>query len=259
MDGFAEAGFDFFVDFGFDFGLEFADELVVGLVGDDGEDVDTFVLDALAGVVDGETDATADFLAFAHVGDGLVEGADLEDVGVVPAFAEGGVGEDEGGGFVEGEEAFFGLHDQFVGFAVLSGFAGGGVEEFSGASFAGFLGKVGGLDGGGVLVAPVGVAGFEVVEVAVEECTQQAVVGSVVVDAVDEEEGEDFDACWLEDGLFAEVFFDGVADLGFEDSVFVAADFLADGEWVGVAKEGDVAHAVVDFVDDVVVVDGSAA
>ncbi len=100
--------------------METGREGLEGLVGDDGEAVDLLVVDALAGLVDGKAEAAADHLAPLGFGPRFAQGADLEDVRVVPAFAQGGVGEDEAERLVKGEEFFLVLHDQSVGRVILN-------------------------------------------------------------------------------------------------------------------------------------------
>jgi len=76
-------------------GLKTGGITFVGLIGDDCENIDIFIEDALTGLVDREAHATTDLLAFLHLGSGLIEGTDLEDIGVIPAFLECRVGKDE--------------------------------------------------------------------------------------------------------------------------------------------------------------------
>ena len=45
----------------------------------------------------------------------MPKGANLEDIGVVPAFPEGGVGEDKACRFLKAEEPFFVFEDQIIG------------------------------------------------------------------------------------------------------------------------------------------------
>ena len=75
--------------------LEVLGELLVAFGGDDGQRVDVEAAQALALLVDAETQAAADGLAALALGAHLAQGANLEDVRVVPALAQGGVGEDE--------------------------------------------------------------------------------------------------------------------------------------------------------------------
>ena len=75
--------------------LQVLGELLVALGGDDRERVDVEAAQALALLVDAQTQAAADRLAALALGAHLAQRANLEDVRVVPAFAQGGVGEDE--------------------------------------------------------------------------------------------------------------------------------------------------------------------
>ena len=97
--------------------MEFFGVFRVALAGDDGEGVGLESADALAGLVDAEAEAAPEGLAALGLGVHVAQGADLEDVGIVPAFAEGGVGENELEGGVEAEEFFLFLHDEVVGAA----------------------------------------------------------------------------------------------------------------------------------------------
>ena len=69
-----------------EFGLQSPSKVFIGFVGDDGQLVHRFVMDALAGLVDRKTQAAPDLLPFLFRGLRLVQGANLEDVRVVPTF-----------------------------------------------------------------------------------------------------------------------------------------------------------------------------
>ena len=105
-----------------DFALEPGDEVGVGLVGDDRELVDVVdgdgVVHPLAVLVNGQAQPAPDLLA---TGDGVVallEHAHDEHVGVVPAFTQRGVGEDEPNRFGERQQPLLVLEDQVVGIGV---------------------------------------------------------------------------------------------------------------------------------------------
>ncbi len=75
--------------------LELLGKRLVAFRGDDGEVVDLEAFDALALLVDAEAEATTNGLAALLLVGHLAQGAYLEDVRVVPAFAESGVREEE--------------------------------------------------------------------------------------------------------------------------------------------------------------------
>jgi len=77
------------------------DVAFVALIGDHGQDVDLRIVDAAAILIDGESDAPSDLLSLPHLGDSLVQRANLEDVRVVPTLTERGVREDEGDRLIE--------------------------------------------------------------------------------------------------------------------------------------------------------------
>ena len=95
--------------------LQVLGELLVALGGDDGQRVDLEAAQALAVLVDAEAQAAADGLAALALGAHLAQGADLEDVGVVPALPQGGVGEDELQRRLEAQQLLLLPHDQVVG------------------------------------------------------------------------------------------------------------------------------------------------
>ncbi len=170
---------------------------LVALVGDHREDVDFVVEDALALLVDRQAQAAPDLLALLHLGDGLVEGADLEDVGVVPAFFEGGVGEDEADLLLEGEQPLLVPHDQLEGglfglaFGLVAAF---GVDRcflalFGLSSWQSRLLRT----SCGFQLCVEGIARFEALELLVKDAADDAVAGGVVGDPVDEEEREHLD------------------------------------------------------------------
>ena len=251
LAGVFDAALEADASLGLDLGLEGTGEVVVGLVGDDGEDVDALVVGALAVGLDGEAEAAADLLALFDLALGLVECADLEDVGVVPAFAQGRVREDEleRGGRVE--EPGLVAHDELVGVGVGGGGA-AGVFGVAGARG----GEVAGVDlaYGRVVEVAVERMGAEVLVCLFEPEAELAVVGRVVRDAVDEEERQDLDLLVGgpagEAALFVEVAADGLADLDAHEVVGLAAVGLAglDDDAVG---ECEVAVAGVDLGDGV--------
>ena len=62
-----------------------------------------------------EAEAASHLLALAGLGSRALQRADLEDVGIVPAFAQSGVAEDEPHRLLEGEQSLFVLQDEVVG------------------------------------------------------------------------------------------------------------------------------------------------
>ena len=108
------------------FGLERLGEAVVGLAGDDRQDV--YLLDfaaqhgdilPLAILIHAEAQTATDLLPLADVGGALLQRADLEHVGVVPALAQRGVREDEPHRLVETEQTLLVLHDEVVGVGIV--------------------------------------------------------------------------------------------------------------------------------------------
>ena len=95
----------------------FCGELLVAFCGDDGERVDVEAAHPFALLVHAETQAAADRLAALALGAHLAQGADLEDVRIVPAFAQRGVGEDELQLRLEAQQLLLVLHDEVVGVA----------------------------------------------------------------------------------------------------------------------------------------------
>ena len=236
------------------FGLQAAHVTFVTLVGNHRKDVDIFVKDSLASLVDGQAQAAPDFLALFHLGDGLVEGANLENVGVVPAFFEGGVGKDEAGFFVKRKQTLFVAHDEFKGgfFGVAFGLvAAFGIDGFAVIAFGGFLfGKIGRADFGGGHCGVEGVLALEPLEFFVEHAADDTLGGGVVGDTVNEKEREHFDALALEALLHLHVLLNGLADLGAENFGAVFAKAVAEGE-PNAVLELDEVLAGVDFADHV--------
>ena len=95
--------------------LEVLGELLVAFGGDDGERVDVEAPEAFALLVHAETQAAPDRLPALALGAHLADGANLEDVRVVPALAQGGVGEDELQLRLEAQQLLLVLHDEVVG------------------------------------------------------------------------------------------------------------------------------------------------
>ena len=247
-DGLAIARFDFFPVLEGDFALKLGHKALVAFVGHHGQDVDALISHPLAHLVYSQPHTAPDFLPLLHLGRRLVEGADLKDVGVVPSLPQGRVGEDERHRFAEGEQPLFVFHNQVVGFAVSFGLAGLAVFQDDLTAAGAPLGKVGSLHVLGVVVSPVWVGLLRLVEGAGEQSPDEAVLRGIVVHPVNEEEGEDLEAGVFEPGLLAHVFFDGVANLGLEDGVFVGSQFLAHGDFDVVGK-AHVSAAETDLVN----------
>ena len=93
------------------------------LVGHDVKDIDVLVLDALAVLVHAQTQATAHFLAAGKGGLLLNQGADLEHVGIVPAFPQRRVGENKPQRTLKAEKPLLVPHDGVVGVIVGLGVA----------------------------------------------------------------------------------------------------------------------------------------
>ena len=85
----------------FNFALQTGDESLVAFARHDSKDVDSIVVDALPGLIDWEPDTAAHLLPAFSLRSHLAERADLENVGIVPALAQGAMGEDEGDRLLE--------------------------------------------------------------------------------------------------------------------------------------------------------------
>ena len=233
--------------------LKAVGEVVVALVGDNGEHVRLGVVQALAVLVHAQAQAAADLLALCQVVLGLDERANLEYVGVVPAFLERGVAEDERDVLVrilavrEGDKRLLLLHDEFEGPGVVGG-AGGSLGVLELALLV--LGEVALVHGVGVahrrgadsLVAlePGALADTRCLGDApgslraqrsgvlllkylgVQAAVDLGLVDAVAVDAVDEEEREHLHAARPQLELAGKVVLDGATDLRALD------DFLVD-------------------------------
>ena len=95
--------------------LQLLGELLVALPRHDRQRVDVEAAHAFALAVDAQAQASADRLAPFPLGADVAQRTDLEDVGIVPAFTQGRMGEDELERRVEAQELLLVLHDQVVG------------------------------------------------------------------------------------------------------------------------------------------------
>jgi len=75
--------------------LQLFSKFFIGLVGHNSEGVNLKPVNALAILIDTYTQATANLLPFLDNGIGFVKRTDLEDVGIIPAFFQGGMWEYE--------------------------------------------------------------------------------------------------------------------------------------------------------------------
>lgn len=101
------------------FPLQAVDERGVRLVGDHRQLVDRVhgrrVVRPLAVLVDGQPQPAADLLTAGHRAVALLQHAEHEHVGVVPAFAQGRMGEDEPDLFPQRQQPFLVPQDEVVG------------------------------------------------------------------------------------------------------------------------------------------------
>ena len=213
---------------GLDLLLEVVRELLVALRRDNGQGVDLEATQADAVLVHAEAKTTADRLATLALGADVAQPTDLEDVRVVPALAQSGVGEDELERRLQAEQPLLVLHDQVVGAVVRQGVAASVLEHLDGlgADLLPVDGEVAVVD---VLRSGRGVDAFEeglVVVASCEACVLLledscvvtfhrvaiVVVAPVVPDGVDEEEGQDLDSLRTEPHLLVEVLANGPAD-----------------------------------------------
>lgn len=182
------------------FSLQAVRERAVTFVGDDGEDVVAFVVQAFALLIHGQAQAASDFLAAARFGDGLIERTDLKNVRIVPTLFERGMGKDETGRLVEREEPFLVAHDERVRFLfrVAVGFRFVVVlNRRVGELFALFrllARKIRAAHVHGFEFRKRIVHVFEPIELLVKEDANDSFVSRIVGDAVNEKEREDFDA-----------------------------------------------------------------
>ena len=95
--------------------LQLLGELLVALPRHDRQRVDVEAAHTFALTVDAQAQASADRLAPFPLGADVAQHTDLEDVGIVPAFTQGRMGEDELERRVEAQELLRVLHDQVVG------------------------------------------------------------------------------------------------------------------------------------------------
>ena len=100
---------------GLDFLLEVLGKLLIALGGDDRQRVHVESAQALALLVHAEPQAAPDGLAALALGAHFAQGANLEDVRVVPALLERRVGEDELQRRLEAQQLLLLPHDQVVG------------------------------------------------------------------------------------------------------------------------------------------------
>ena len=73
-----------------------------------------WVVHTIPELVDADPQSSANFLAARDRVVAVLEHAHDEDIGVVPAFPQGGVGENEPDRFREGEQPFLVLQDQII-------------------------------------------------------------------------------------------------------------------------------------------------
>lgn len=209
------------------FFLQAVRERAVTFVGDDGEDVKAFVVQAFALLIHGQAQAASDFLAAARFGHGLIERTDLKHVRIVPTLFERGMGKDKTDGLLEREQTFFVLHDQLVRF--LFRFAVGfRFVVFFNRRLDNFLSRFCFL---ARKIRAAHVRGFEFrkriahvfepIEFLVKEDANDSLIVRVISDAVNEKERENLDTVCAQTFLRFEMFANRLADLDAENVVLV--------------------------------------
>ena len=98
----------------------------IALAGNNGQDVDIlhlisqhFRIHAVSVLIHAQTQTTAYFLPLLRGAVAVLQGADLEDIRVIPAFPQGRVGEDEPGRLFKGQQTFLIFQDQVIGRNVI--------------------------------------------------------------------------------------------------------------------------------------------
>ena len=89
-----------FIQSFFDFILQAVDKIGIAFTGNNRQFIDHMhissanaFIHALTLLIDADTHATADFLSLVNIAVGLLQGTDLENIGVIPAFTQRGVRE----------------------------------------------------------------------------------------------------------------------------------------------------------------------
>ena len=208
--------------------LKLLGELFVAFGRDHGQRVDLEAAQALAVLVHAKAQTTSDRLASLLLGSHLPQGADLEDVRVVPAFAQCGVGEDELQRRVEAQQLLLVAHDQAVGVVVCLGRALGVFEylhrlvadpllvdreiavvySLGGRSQIHFLKQA-------LVIRMFGEAAVFLLKDAGVVALHRIAVGIVVpvlLDGIDEEQAEHLDALRTEALLLIQVLLDSAVD-----------------------------------------------
>ena len=273
--------------------LQTAREAVITLVGDDrqhihGMDVvaQHVLVHALAVLVHAEAQSAPHLLALADAAPALLQGADLEDVRVVPPLAQGRMGEDEahrGTLGIKIKQQFLVPHDEVVGIAIVRGplllvrdHAVDGVPLLVDGEIA----AVGLMRGDGVeitLIRPFAQLLLHLIEggpifllenlgVGPRHLIAACVVLLVLRHLVDEEEAQHLDAFWEELPFPLDVGEDGLVDLDPAELVVIALpgdfpdmEFEAIQERDGIvppvnpiAQDDEIGLVLIEFAGEVV-------
>ena len=262
-----------------DIGLKVRNESLVALAGDDGQHIDIvdtvaagLLIHAVALLVNAQAQAAAHLLPFSGLAVRVLQGADLEDIGIVPALPEGGVGEDEPGGFPEAQQPLLVLQNQIVGGNIVGELTAplqGTVDTPAGFLIDAEIAPVDAADvvsgraqivlvfaavHGQILVENGQILLLEHPAVFAQHLVAVFIVLAVFADHVDKEQGQGLDAL-LKEGLFLfKVGEDGLTDL---DAAHIGfgniADYHAGADGFAVG-EGDGVACGIDFGDGVALV-----
>ena len=220
--------------------LEGGSKLGKALVGHDVKDIDVLVLDAFTVLVHAQAQATAHLLTAGKGGLLLDQGADLEHVGIVPAFPQRRVGENKPQRTLKAEKPLLVPHDGVVGVIVGLGVALGVLQ----VSFL-VLGEVAVMylaHTCGESLSEDGILGFrhQLLVAFLKHGGVDAgcaILVAVLVHLVDEEQGQDLDTLVQIPQLFVQMGFDGASNLRFLDDVLVhISNGLAQLDLLGIPK-----------------------
>ena len=107
----------------FNFGLQGAGKALIAFVGDNGQYIDGLVLHARAICIHAKAQATAYFLAFFQRALRFIQRANLKHIGIVPAFTQRRMAENELQRLIRRKQPLLVAHDERVGVVIFRGIA----------------------------------------------------------------------------------------------------------------------------------------
>jgi hypothetical protein len=215
----------------FELGLQAAREVLIRFIGNNGQEIHSFVVDALAGLINWQPQPPADLLPLLLDRLRLIQGAYLEHTGIVPAFAKGRMRKDKAQRHVGIEQPLLFTHNETVSVVIVGRVAARVLRVTLLVLRKIAVVNVGNVKRDETLINRLGgqlaICFLEPLADLSETRRTVIIIDAVIGDPVDKEQGEHLDALALEGALLLQMLFDCLIDLSLHDISAQATEFTS--------------------------------